>query len=177
MKQYHPLIVTLHWLLASMIILALAMGTFVLAKTSNADPEKIKHLQTHMPLGILILILMISRFVVRLLRPRPAPVKSGNLFLDRLARLVHILFYLVVIAMALSGLTTSIMAGLPQIVFGGTGQPLPANFNDLLPRAVHGFLATALIAMISIHLAGFVFHQFIRKENLIGRMWFARKSW
>ncbi|MDP6646458.1 MAG: cytochrome b/b6 domain-containing protein [Rhodospirillales bacterium] len=176
MKRHHPHLVALHWLLALMIIVALVMGGIILGKTPNSDPEKIGHLQTHMSLGTLILILMVARFAVRLLKPRPAPAESGNPVLKWLGPLVHYLFYLVVIAMASSGLATAILAGLPEIVFGGTGEPLPASFDDIPPRAAHGILSILLMILIVLHLAGFVFHQFIRKDHLFERMWFARKS-
>jgi cytochrome b561 len=174
MKRYHPLLVTLHWLLAGMILFSLVVGVTILEETSNADPEKFQHLQIHSAMGAAILILMIVRLAVRIKKPRPAPLESGNAFLDRLATFIHNFFYVVVIAMALSGVVLSISTSLSQILFGGDGQPLPANFDGVLPRAVHGVLGTALMAMITLHLLGFVFRQFVRKDNVIVRMWFAR---
>ena len=56
MKQvfrYHPLLVTLHWVLAVLIIAALAMGFFVLAAMPNVDPQKIGVLRVHMAGGML----------------------------------------------------------------------------------------------------------------------------
>jgi cytochrome b561 len=175
-KRYHPVLVSLHWLLAAMILLALVMGGVVLEETPNSDPEKINHLKTHMSLGISILVLMVVRLAVRLLKTRPATAESGNPLLDRLGSSVHNLFYLVVIAMALSGLATAITAGLPEIVFGGSSELLPANFLDLWTRTAHGIFSKLLWLLIVMHLAGFVFRQFIRKDNLIERMWFAKKA-
>ncbi len=175
-KRYHPVLVSLHWLLAAMILLALVMGGVVLEETPNSDPEKINHLKTHMSLGISILVLMVVRLEFRLLKPRPATAESGNPLLDRLGPSVHNLFYLVVIAMALSGLATAITAGLPEIVFGGSSELLPANFLDLWTRTAHGILSKLLWLLIVMHLAGFVFRQFIRKDNLFERMWFAKKA-
>ena len=63
MKRYHPILVTLHWLLAAMIIGGLIMGGNVLAKTPNADPAKMLALKMHMSVGILVLALMIIRLV------------------------------------------------------------------------------------------------------------------
>ena len=37
-SRYHPLLVTLHWVLAVLIIAALVMGFFVLAAMPNVDP-------------------------------------------------------------------------------------------------------------------------------------------
>ncbi|MBT3332116.1 MAG: cytochrome b [Rhodospirillaceae bacterium] len=176
MKRYHPLLIALHWLLAVMIIFSLGMGVAVLEEIPNSDPDKLAYLQLHMTMGTLILVLMAVRFIVRILKPRPAPVESGNAILDRLGPLIHKLFYVVVIAMAVSGLAVSILTDLPQILFGGSGAPLPENFHAVAPHAVHGILGTVLMAMILLHLAGFIFRQFIRRDNLIGRMWFGRNA-
>lgn len=40
-SRYHPLLVALHWLLAALILAALAVGFFGLAAMPNADPQKI----------------------------------------------------------------------------------------------------------------------------------------
>lgn len=53
---------------------------------------------------------------------------------------------------------------------------LPASFDDLAPRAAHGFFATALALLIAAHVAAALYHQFIRKDGLLGRMWFGKRS-
>jgi cytochrome b561 len=58
--RYHTALVVLHWLLAVMLIVALAMGALVLDKTPNASPEKIDALRGHMIAGIAILLLMLA---------------------------------------------------------------------------------------------------------------------
>ena len=73
MKQvtrYHPLLVTLHWLLAFLIIAALLAGFFLLARMPNSDPQKIRVLLVHMAAGMTILALMVVRFIVRMLTSR-----------------------------------------------------------------------------------------------------------
>ncbi len=57
-SRYHPLLVTLHWVLAVLIIAELTLGFWGLAATPNSDPEKIGVLRVHMPGGVLILALM-----------------------------------------------------------------------------------------------------------------------
>ena len=52
-SRYHPLLVSLHWVLAVLIITALAMGFFVLAAMPNVDPQKIGVLRVHMAGGML----------------------------------------------------------------------------------------------------------------------------
>jgi cytochrome b561 len=37
-SRYHPLLVTLHWLLAALIVATLCIGFFLLAPMPNIDP-------------------------------------------------------------------------------------------------------------------------------------------
>jgi cytochrome b561 len=47
-SRYHPLLVLLHWILAGLVIAALALGALVMAKIPNTDPMKIEALRSHM---------------------------------------------------------------------------------------------------------------------------------
>ena len=40
-SRYHPLLVALHWILAMLIIAALALGALVMVKIPNTDPMKL----------------------------------------------------------------------------------------------------------------------------------------
>ena len=176
MTRYHPLLVALHWLLALMIILGLFMGRNVLAETANDDPFKLTALQMHMTMGRIIIVLMALRLVIRLFTKKPPHADIGNAMVNRLGIAAHWAFYLVVIAMCLSGLATANMAGLPEIVFGGSGEPLPADFSVFPPRAAHGALATLLSLLILGHVAAGLWHQYVRKDGLLSRMWFGKRT-
>jgi cytochrome b561 len=139
MKQvtrYHPLLVTLHWLLAFLIIAALLAGFFLLARMPNSDPQKIRVLLVHMAAGMTILALMVVRFIVRMLTSRPAPATTGHPFLDRIAPVTHYGFYVLILMMVGTGYATAILAGLNRIVFQGSGDPLPEDF-DIYPSSSH----------------------------------------
>jgi cytochrome b561 len=166
------MLVALHWLLALALVFALAMGTFSLEELPNASPDKIGALRGHMIVGLVLGSLMLVRLVTRLRTALPAPATAGSAMLDKLGRGMHIGLYLAVFAMAASGAATAIQAGLPQIVFFGSGAPLPESFAHLLPRAVHGWMAKLLAALIVLHLIGALFHQFGLRDRLMSRMWF-----
>ena len=170
-NRYHRSLVVLHWLLAVLLIVALAMGTFALKTVPNTSPDKISALQGHMIAGGLILVLTLARLVVRLKTAHPAPASTGNAVLDRLAPLTHWALYGLVLLMAGSGVAMSVLAGLPQIVFGGVGN-LPVNFDALPPRAVHGIAAKLLVLAIGLHIAAALYHQFVRRDHLLARMGF-----
>ena len=176
MTRYHPFLVVLHWLLALMIIGGLVAGTFVLNATPNRDPFKIISLRMHMSLGMAIGVLMLGRLAVRAFTKKPPHAATGNALLDKLGVLTHWAFYIIVLAMVGSGLATANMADLPAIVFGGSGEPLPEDFSAFPPRKAHGALASLLMAMVALHVAAGLWHQFGRKDHLFRRMWFGNRE-
>ena len=176
MKRYHPILVTLHWLVAALVVGALVMGGQVLAKMPNTDPDKLFSLQMHMSIGIVIFVLMILRLVVRFRTKKPPHADIGNDLLNKGGTLAHYLLYGVVIAMGASGLAIANAAGLPAIVFGGSGEPLPADFNDIAPRAAHGILSLVLKLVIVAHVLAALYHQYVRKDSLFSRMWYGDRK-
>lgn len=176
MTRYHPLIVALHWLLALMILMALVIGGPMLADIDNSDPAKLGALGGHMIWGLTVGTLMIVRLITRARARNPAPADAGSDLLNRMARLAHIGLYVLVLTMVASGLGTALSAGLFDIVYGGSGDPLPQSFHIYTPRQIHGLVANLLLALIVLHIAAWGYHQFYRKDGLIRRMWFGKRS-
>jgi cytochrome b561 len=174
--RYHPILVLLHWLLAFFIIMALAMGYFVMSQTPNSAPEKLEMLRGHMAGGMLILALMVLRFVVRRMTSHPPQATTGNAALDRLAPLTHYGFYVLVILMAGTGFATALAAGLPAIVFGNSGDPLPETFLTFPTRIAHGYIAAAIALLLALHVAAALYHQFVLKDSLFRRMFFGKRK-
>jgi cytochrome b561 len=168
-SRYHVVLVALHWLLAVLILLALAVGFFGLAPMPNTDPGKIAVLRWHMAGGMLILALMVVRLLVRLVTARPAPA-------NRLAPIVHYGLYLVVVLMVATGFATGLLAGLPEIVFAGSGAPLPKSFAAYPTFQAHFWLATLLAGLIVLHVAAALYHRLVRKDGVLARMGFGRRE-
>jgi cytochrome b561 len=169
-SRHHPLLVTLHWRLAVLIVAMLAVGFFKLATMPNTDPEKIVILLIHISLGTSI------RFIVRLTTARPAAATTGHPLLDRIAPVSHYGFYVLVFLRATTGLTTAIVAGLNRSVFQGSGEPLPASFAIYPSFVAHGYIALFLAALIVLRVAAAFYHQFLLKDGLFRRMWFGRRA-
>lgn len=174
--RYHPVLVALHWFLAAFIALALALGMFVLKAIPNASPDKVEALRAHMVGGGLIFLLMIARLVLRIRSARPDPASTGVPLLDRFARMSHVAFYGLVAGMVGTGLATALLAGLPAIVFGDSGAALPDSFYVFPTRVIHGLIAKLLITLIAVHATAALYHQFVRRDHLLERMWFGRRS-
>jgi cytochrome b561 len=173
-SRYHPLLVTLHWLLAVLIVAALGLGALVMVKIPNSDPMKLEALRSHMIGGALILLLMLVRLFVRTRTTHPDLASAGNPLLDRLAWISHRWLYLAVLGMAGSGIVMAIQAGLPAIVFG-SGGALPADFWVFPVRSVHYLVSRLLMGLIALHVAGALYHTLILKDGLLKRMLFGRR--
>lgn len=66
MTRYHPLLVALHWLMALMILMALAAGGLFLANMPADSPDKVQGLGGHMAFGMAIGVLLVIRLATRL---------------------------------------------------------------------------------------------------------------
>ncbi len=171
-RRYPPALVVLHWLSAFLILGALLGGTFNMADVPNSDPDKLATLRMHMIVGIAILLLVLLRLVVRARKVMPARLDSGGPLLNRIASGTHHALYLLVIAMAVSGMALGAVSGLGDAVFGGA--PLPESFHIYPPRAVHGVLAKLLMALVALHVAAALWHAVLRRDGVFARMWFGR---
>jgi cytochrome b561 len=173
--RYHPALVALHWILAVMILVSLLGGLTALSDLPNDDPTKVLALRSHMIFGLAILVLMLVRLVTRLRTAKPEEADIGNTVLNRLQRPGHWAIYAAVFGMVASGIALSAAAGLPPIVFEGTGDPLPESFQIYTARIVHGVFAWILLALIVGHIAAAGWHQGVRGDGLLRRMWFGRR--
>src|SRR5262249_27347110 len=104
----------------------------------------------------------------------PPAASAGAPALDRLARMSHSALYLLVITMALSGLTMGLQARITPLMLG-THPPIPPDFWVFPIRRVHYVVSRALIVLIALHLAGALFHTFIRRDGLLRRMGLGRR--
>jgi len=170
--RYHPVHVTMHWLVAVMVIGAFAIGMAFLDSTPNSAPEKVTYLQYHSTWGTLLAIFLVVRVITRFAFKRPASADAGHPALNVIAKVVHFLLYVGVFTMLLSGATMSRQAGLMNI-FAGQGS-LPDDFWAFPPRGIHGMAFSILFLLILIHIGAALYHQFIRKDKLFGRMWFGK---
>jgi len=172
-SRYHPALVTLHWLIAVLLVMALSAGLLVLDNTPNSDPAKLDALRIHAPMGMAIGVLMLLRLVIRLSTRAPAPATTGIALADRLAPLAHWAFYALVLAMAASGIALSVQSGLGDALFGDGA--LPESFDAYGARAAHGIIGSLLVLTLVLHVAAAVYHTVVRRDGLLRRMWFGAR--
>lgn len=169
-KNHFGLIaIILHWLMAFLIIGLLAIGLYM-ADLPNSL-QKLKLYGWHKEFGFLVLMLAVARLVWRL--SNVTPVLTMPRWEVFAARAVHWIFYLLMIAMPITGWLVTSAAGFPISFFGlfiipTLIQPDP-HLLDLFAE-VHEILAYTLIAFICGHVLAALKHQFIDKDDILIRM-------
>lgn len=168
--SYGTVAVTIHWLSAVLIILLLGSG-FRAGQT--IDPvAKSDILRFHAPIGITILPLTLARIVWWWqFDTKPIAAESKSRWQELFAKAVHILFYVIMIGMAASGIGMFVLSGAGPIVFGGAEGTLP-DFNLYPPRGPHGLGARAMLVLLVLHAGAALYHHFIMRDVTLKRMWF-----
>ena len=170
--NYGTVAVTIHWVSAIAIVGLLISG---FSAGQVPDPQtKAAILRLHAPLGIVIAILTLARIVWWWrYDTRPAPTGGSPAWQERAARAVHLLFYVLILGMAASGVGMFVLSGAGLILFGGSQAALP-DFHDYLPRVPHGLGAKVTAALLVIHAGAALYHHFVKRDATLKRMWFAK---
>jgi cytochrome b561 len=160
--------------MALLVLMMLAVGRIAFPGLTDDSPDKVMMLRTHMTIGLTLLVLVILRFIVRLTTPKPAPADAGNPILNKIGVITHYVLYLFILGMGISGLGIAVQAGLLPML-SGKDAFLPEDLMVYPPYIGHGLTSWLLIGLIALHVGAALFHQIIRKDNLMARMWFGRK--
>ena len=159
-NRYNSIAVVLHWLTVILIL-----GAGFLSEGGGRSP-----INAHMILGSLLLVTMIVRLMIRLVSQRPARASTGNEFLDKLGEWVHIgLYFFAFYILALGGLIASQRNLIGYVLGNGPATRLKYGFLGSL----HQLGWIAILGLLLLHIGGALYHQFIIKDNLLKRMWFA----
>ena len=167
-RRYGAVAMAIHWASAAAILGLLASGFIADNETDPAAKAAI--LRVHAAVGILILLLTLARIAWwAFADARPALPGGMAGWQMRVSRLVHNLFYVVILGMAASGVAMLALSGAAAILYFGAPGPLP-DFETLPPRAAHGLGAWAMLALLALHLGAALFHQLVMRDRLLARM-------
>ena len=128
----------------------------------------------HMLIGTLILALLTIRLITRIATKDPEPATAGHVLLDKIGVLTHYGLYLFTFVMTISGLTMALQRGYLARLFGIGSAPQTFQRGGFPWEAIHGLNWIFLVAFILLHIGAAFYHQFIRRDHLLGRMWFGK---
>src|SRR5262245_9607853 len=166
-ERFGGVTMALHWVSAALILVLIASG-FRAANT--VDPvAKVIILRVHALLGISILLLTLARIAWWWVDRKPAPVAAMPRSQARVANAVHLVFYVVIIGMAATGIGTLVLSGAGARLFGSATTDLP-DFWQYQPRIEHAIGARLLLVLCVVHIGAALHHHFVRRDRLIRRM-------
>ena len=165
---YSPLTISLHWIIAALFVVAFVLGQVLEEMPRGA--EKLSVLGWHLLAGSAILALFLPRLLARRAnRPRHEDTPEWE---KRAARLVHFALYALMIALPVSGFLAA--ASMPvAIPLPGGAEIGPLFSSPMLHEAgeeIHETLVGLLVFGVAIHVGGTLWHKFIRRDGVAGRM-------
>jgi len=132
----------------------------------------------HMIFGLSILVLLVVRLIVRWTTKHPEWASAGNKFFDWVGVLTHWGLYILTFGMVITGIVLADQRGQLARTFGIGSTPTRGNFGQgrFSLGFLHGGIWTLLLLLILLHVGAALYHQFILKDNLLGRMWFGKQQ-
>jgi cytochrome b561 len=169
-RRYAAAAIILHWIIAAMILIQLGSGWYMNEVLPDHSPAQDRVQDIHVSIGLTILLLVLIRIGVRLAnRPPPLP-KDMPAWERGLAHLGHALFYVLLLALPLTGWAL-VSIRHEDIPFWG----LPAPALPVLPdlglaerkaighqlKHIHIYILIWIVVInLALHVAGALKHQF-----------------
>jgi cytochrome b561 len=185
--RYSLAAIWLHWLIACLIV----ANTAIALSVDYWPDEGVRPvIDTHKSIGITVLGLVITRILWRAAHP-PPPLPATYHRWERVAsRGAHSLLYLLILALPLTGwmhdsawkegpthpVRLFWLIPWPRIALIADLEPgLKERMHDLF-FSIHSVCAYALYALLTVHIAGALKHEFLDHEREFARMWPARRD-
>lgn len=181
LARYSRIAVVLHWVVAVLILVNIALG---LSADSLPDDWVRGVIDTHKSIGITVLGLALLRLLWRLSHPPPPLPTRYSRWERGASHLVHGLLYLLIFMLPLSGwLHDSAWkdaATHPMQLFGlfewpriGYVMTLPPDTRERLHDlfgGMHTWLGYVLYGLLALHVLGALKHQWLDREAELQRM-------
>jgi cytochrome b561 len=168
-RQFTVLMRFFHWLTAAMVLTMLGIGVAMVA--SLADYHLL--VSMHRPLGILILMVVVIRFVIRqysTLPPFPATMSPRE---RSVASASELFLYALLVVQPLVGWGMLSAASYPITMFG-TIHLFPILPHNVMLyaflRSTHTVLAYLLFLAFIAHFGAILFHTLVVRDGLFSRM-------
>lgn len=170
-QRYNPVARAFHWLIVGLLVVQYSTELvlpYVLPKSAEDSLTA-----WHLSVGPTILLLMVLRLAWRLTHAVPPPPADLSPAVQLLSRTTHWLFYAVLLVLPMQGWVAASAFGSPVYLLGFIRLPALVAENKALAETVggvHGVVATVLLALIALHVAGALYHRFVKRDEVLQRM-------
>jgi cytochrome b561 len=164
----------LHWVIALFVFTMIPVGIYMVRRgaATNFDATTNDIYTAHKTFGVLVLLLVIARIIVRVSRGTPAPEPTLNRLQVVMSESVHGMLYLMLVFVPLLG-WAGVSAYGARGILGGFELPALLGKDTLLGEMIlryHGFAAFFLGLLVMAHLGAALLHRFILKDGVMRRM-------
>ena len=168
-RQFTAFSRLLHWTMAAMVLTMLCIGVAMVASLANYHVL----VSIHRPLGIAILILVVVRFVNRLLNPPPPFPATMSRAEGLVATASEFTMYGLMFVLPLIGWGMLSAARYPIVLFGSVHLPFILPHDAMLYavlRKAHTVLAYLFFLTFIAHFGAILFHTLIVRDGILKRM-------
>jgi cytochrome b561 len=171
-ESYGLVAIVLHWSMAVVVLVLFTLGLWMVDLTYY-DPWYQRAPDIHKGMGVLLAVALALRLMWRWANPRPRPEPGLSLLERRAASVAHVLLYVLLLAVMISGYLISTADGRAIDVFGLFA--VPASVTGIPNQAdlagdVHLALAISVVTLAGIHAAGALKHHFLDRDRTLLRM-------
>jgi superoxide oxidase len=157
-----------HWLTAAGLIIQIPLGFYLV--DLDFDQTRVDIENYHILFGLIIFYATLIRLIFKLLTP--SPDFKGSAFLGQkfISRLNHLLLYLALLTITISGIFKKLFNGESLFIFF---KKINLTYNYELSEqfySIHIIANYALIGLISLHILAVLFHKFLLRENILKRI-------
>lgn len=172
MEKYHVSARILHWVMAVLIVGLLGAGIWMADFLAKDAVFRGQVYALHKSFGVVALILVVLRIFNRFYRKPPALCEEFSVFERWSAHFVHILLYVLMVAIPLSGYVMSNGYGYEVHLFGLKMPNLLGKNVEIgqIAGKIHKFGAYAIILALILHVAGALKHHFIDKNPVLKKI-------
>ena len=178
MPRYPLVQRALHWVIALMVLGALAVGGTLGYLGFQGTVETFGQAMTnmlykyHKTAGVLILFAMIVRIVVKLRLGKPDYAVPLTSFEKSASGAVHGLLYVLLLAMPITGWLATGAGGFPVEFFDWKLPPIVGKDKDLasLLFTAHMAISFAIVGLLALHIGAALKHGIVKKDGVLQRM-------
>ena len=158
----------LHWASAILLFFQIPLGFYLV--DLDFGPERLNLENIHVILGLSLFYLVILRLLYKIFNPTPKLQPSIFKGQNFLAKLNHVLLYVTILSITLSGILKKLFDGETLSIFFKKIK-IQENFElTELFYDVHVFSNYLMIALIIIHIMAVIIHKLFFNDNLLKKI-------
>lgn len=171
-SYYGLMPILLHWIMAIIIIGMFFLGEYMV-DLDYYDSWYHQAPWWHKSIGVCLFSLLLIRIGLKLSSATPAPLSSYKSWELVLAKITHVSFYLLLLAICMSGYLVATAKGVGVELFAWFEIPaimaLSENQTDLFGE-IHEVTTHILVVLFLLHVAAALKHHFVDHDSTLTRM-------